>query len=71
MLSHSYLAPFYLALELTLLLGPVQNQNWPSRGGLCAQHLQYNVSLALGKQENTLDIALDILPNLVNISEVK
>ena len=28
---HTCLAPFYLALELSLLLGPVQNQNLPSR----------------------------------------
>ena len=33
------LAPFYLALEPNLLLGPVQNQNLPSRGRKCAPHL--------------------------------
>ena len=33
------LAPFYLALEPSLLLGPVQNQNLPSRGRKCAPHL--------------------------------
>ena len=57
--------------------------NWPSywywykttigplEGFNIAQHLQHSVSLALCKQENTLDIALDTLPSLVFISQVK
>ena len=57
--QHTCLATFYLALELSLLLGPVQNQNLPSRGAQCVQHLQHRVSLALCKQDKTLDIALD------------
>ena len=32
MSTHNCLAPFYLALQLSLLLGPVRNQNLPSRG---------------------------------------
>ena len=63
------LAPFYFALELSLLFGPVQNQNLPSKGAQCAQYLQHSVSLALCKQENELDIALYTLP--VFISQVK
>ena len=69
--GHTCLAPFYLALELSLLLGPVQNQNLPSRGPKCAARLAHSVSIALCKQENTLDIALDTLPKLVLISQVK
>ena len=68
---HTCLAPFYLALELSLLLGPVQNQNLPSRGPKCAAHLAHSASLALCKQENTLDIALYTFQSLVSISEVK
>ena len=56
---HMCLDPFYLALELSILLGPVQNQNLHSRGPTCAAHLAQNASLALCKQEITLDIALD------------
>ena len=70
-LWHTCLAPFYLALELSLLLGPVQNQNLPSRGPKCAAHLAHSASLALCKQENTLDIALYTFRSLVSISEVK
>ena len=65
------LAPFYLALELSLLFWPVLNQNLPSRGAYCAQQLQHSVSLSLCKQENTLDIALDTFRSLVSISEVR
>ena len=69
--SQLCLASFYLAIELSLLLGPVQNKNLPSRGDYCEQHLQHSVSLSLGKEENTLDIALDTLQSLVLISPVK
>ena len=65
---HTCLAPFYLALELSLLLGPVQNQNLPSRGPKNAAHLAQSASLALCKPENTLYIALDTLPSLFFIS---
>ena len=65
---HTCLAPFYLTLELSLLLGPVQNQNLPSRGPKCAPHLPHSASLALCKQKNTLEIALDTLLSLVLIS---
>ena len=53
------------------IIGPVQNQNLPSRGPNCAPHLPHSALLALCKQENTLDIALDTLPSLVFISQVK
>ena len=65
--SHSHrpspmcLTPFYLTLELSLLLGPVHNQNLPSRGPKCVPHFPHSASLALCKQENTLDIALNTL----------
>ena len=64
------LAPFYHALDLSLLLGPVQNHNLHSRGLLYAIRLAHSVSLALYKQENTLDIALDTFRSLVSISKV-
>ena len=71
LIYHTCLAPFYLALELSLLLGPVQNHNLLSRGPKCAAHLAHSASLALCKQENTLDIALYTFRSLVSISEVK
>ena len=52
-------APFYLALELSLVLGQVQNQNLPSRWPKYAAGVEYSASLALYKQEITIDIALD------------
>ena len=54
--AHMCLAPFYLAVELSLLLGPVQNQNLPSREFKYAAHvahMAHSASLALWKQENT------------------
>ena len=63
------LAPFYLALELSLILGPVQTQNLRFRGSLYAARLARSVSLALCKQESTLEIALDTFQSLVSISE--
>ena len=48
---HTCLAPFYLALELSLLLGPVQTQKLHSRGPICVAHLANFASLALCKQE--------------------
>ena len=65
------LAPFSLALELSLSLGPVQIQNLPSRGPKCAAHLAHSTSLALCKQKNTLDIAIDTLQSLVIIFQVR
>ena len=56
---------------MSLILGPVQNQNLPSRGPKCAAHLAHSLSLALCKQKNTLEIALDILSSLVSHSKVR
>ena len=64
-MHHTCLAPLYLALELSLLWGPVRNKNLPSRGPKCTSHLPHSASLAQCKQENTLDIALDTLPSQV------
>ena len=68
---HTCLAPFYLALELSLLLRLVQNQNLPSRGPKCPAHLAHSASSALCNQENTLDIALDTFRSLVSFCEVR
>ena len=64
---HTCLASFYLAREMSLLLGTVQNQNLHSRGPKYGGRLGHSASLALCNQENTLDIAEDTLPRLVSI----
>ena len=55
---------------MSLILGPVQNQNLYSKGSLFA-HLLYSASLAKAYQENPLDIDLDTFRSLVSISAVR
>ena len=57
--------------ELSLYLGPVQNQNLHFRGPKYACRLRHSASLAQAYKENTLDIGLDTFRSLVSISEVR
>ena len=54
--------------ELSLYLGPVQNQNLHFRGPKYGCRLRHS---AQAYKENTQDIGLDTFPSLVSISELR
>ena len=57
--------------ELTLLLGPVQNQILPFVWLFYSRYSRYSASIPQAYQENAFDIAVDTLPSLVSISAVR
>ena len=57
--------------ELSLLLGPVQNQILPFRGTFYARYSRFNASLPQAYQENALDLAVGNFCCQVSISAVR
>ena len=70
-LLHTCQPLFGSGTELSLIQGPVQNQNLHSRGSKYARHLRHSALLGKAYQEKSLDIGLDTFRSLVSISAVQ
>ena len=57
--------------ELSLLLGPVQNQIFPFRGPFYACYFRFSASIPQAYQENVFYITVDTFCSLVFISAVR